>query len=142
MGRRVPHNPEGSITGKGIDWKYGEKSKDPYQVEHDDMQAAIRKGTEYNEADNGAMSSMTSILGRLCVYSGKEITWDEAFNSNVSLSPKKYTWDARASGESRREWRLSNRRARSDKSPVRTPVTTTERARRGCLGELFFLKPD
>lgn len=93
-GTKGSANPEGSITGPGINWKYPEKSKDPYQVEHDNMQAAIRKGEEFNEADNGAKSTMTSILGRLCVYSGKEITWDEAFNSNVSLSPKTYAWDA------------------------------------------------
>ena len=93
-GTKGSANPEGSITGAVIDWKYPEKSKDPFQVEHDDLQAAIRKGLEYNEADNGAKSSMTSILGRLCTYSGKEITWDDAFNSDVSLAPKVYAWDA------------------------------------------------
>ena len=30
---------------------------------------------------------MTSIFGRMCTYSGKEITWDEAINSEVVVSP-------------------------------------------------------
>ncbi len=93
-GTKGTSNPSGSISGKGIDWQFGEKQKNPYQVEHDDLFAAIRNGTEYNEADNGAYSSMTAILGRLCTYSGKEITWEDAIKSEVSLAPKKYEWDA------------------------------------------------
>ena len=93
-GTKGTSNPSGSIHGPGINWNFSEKQKDPYQVEHDDLFAAIRKGTEYNEGDNGAYSSMTAILGRLCTYSGKEISWNDAINSNLSLAPKSYKWDA------------------------------------------------
>lgn len=94
VGTKGSANPNGSIFGTGIDWSYGQRGKDPYQVEHDDLFAAIRNGTEYNEGDNGAYSSMTAILGRLCTYSGKEITWDQALNSEISLAPAAYAWDA------------------------------------------------
>jgi len=93
-GTKGSSNPGGSIQSADGNWNYSERQKDPYQVEHDDLFAAIRMGAEYNEADNGAYSSMTSILGRLCTYSGKEITWDDAIKSNVSLAPKSYAWDA------------------------------------------------
>lgn len=93
-GSKGTSNPAGSINADGTEWRFSEKSKNPYEVEHDDLFAAIRKGIEYNEGDNGAYSSMTAILGRLCTYSGKEITWDDAIKSNVSLAPKSYTWDA------------------------------------------------
>ena len=93
-GTKGSSNPGGSIQSADGNWNYSERQKDPYQVEHDDLFAAIRKGAEYNEADNGAYSSMTSILGRLCTYSGKEIAWDDAIKSNVSLAPKSYAWDA------------------------------------------------
>ena len=93
-GSKGNSNPAGGIYTRDGNWNFSEKQKDPYQVEHDDLFAAIRKGTEYNEGDNGAYSSMTAILGRLCTYSGKEITWENAINSNVSLAPKSYSWDA------------------------------------------------
>ncbi|MDX1968929.1 MAG: Gfo/Idh/MocA family oxidoreductase [Planctomycetaceae bacterium] len=76
------------------DWRFREKSKDAYQVEHDDLFHAIRTGADYNEADNGAMSTMTAILGRLCTYSGKVIEMSDALASNISLMPKTFSWDA------------------------------------------------
>ena len=61
---------------------------------HDDLFAAIRKGEPYSEAEYGATSSMTAILGRMATYSGKVITWDEAINSTKDLSPAEYDWNA------------------------------------------------
>jgi myo-inositol 2-dehydrogenase/D-chiro-inositol 1-dehydrogenase len=88
-------NPGGQVMPfAGSAYRFEGNHKDPYQVEHDDLAAAIRKGLEYNEADNGAHSSMTSILGRMCTYSGKELTWDAAINSNISLMPKNFSFDA------------------------------------------------
>ena len=67
----------------------------PYQVEHDELFKAIADG-EYKFADteNGAKSTMTAIMGRMASYSGQIITWDEAINSQIDLSPDKYAWDA------------------------------------------------
>jgi hypothetical protein len=56
--------------------------------------AAIRSGSEYNEADNGAYSSLTAIMGRMATYSGQIIEWDEALNSELNLLPKTFAWDA------------------------------------------------
>ena len=68
----------------------------PYQTEHDELFAAIAKG-EYKFADteNGAKSTMTSILGRMATYSGQMIEWDKALNSSLDLQPKVYDWDAK-----------------------------------------------
>ncbi|MFG0335951.1 MAG: Gfo/Idh/MocA family protein [Maioricimonas sp. JB049] len=62
-------------------------TKTPYQIEHDELFAAIREGRSFNEAVNGAMSTMTSILGRMCTYSGKELTMDEALNKGRRVVP-------------------------------------------------------
>jgi len=92
-----------AVVSKSIDptggkkWTYPkgkDKNPNPYQVEHDDLFAAIRSGTPYNEAENGALSTMMAILGRMCTYSGKVLTWDEAFNSQVSVMPKEFSWQA------------------------------------------------
>src|SRR5262249_53872097 len=75
-------------------WKKPEQPVDAYQQEHDDLFDAIRNNKPYNEADNGARSTMTALLGRMCTYSGKVIEWEEALNSKVNLMPDKLAWDA------------------------------------------------
>ncbi len=76
-------------------WRYkNEGAKDPYQQEHDDLFTAIRKNTPYNELEYGAHSTMTAILGRLATYGGKEVEWDKAIKSEISLFPDKLAWDA------------------------------------------------
>jgi myo-inositol 2-dehydrogenase/D-chiro-inositol 1-dehydrogenase len=69
--------------------------KNPYQQEHDDLFEAIRNDKPYNEAVRGAHSTMTAILGRMATYSGAMVTWDEAINSEISVMPKEFAWDAK-----------------------------------------------
>ena len=67
----------------------------PYQVEHDELFAAVAKGEyKFADAENGAKSSMTSILGRMATYSGQIVEWDKAINSGLDLHPKTYDWTA------------------------------------------------
>ncbi len=54
--------------------------------EHFDLFASIRKGEIPNEGDYGALSTMTSIMGRMATYTGKRLTWDQCLNSKVSLA--------------------------------------------------------
>ena len=75
-------------------WRYSGESPNPYLVEHQDLFAAIRSGSPYNEAEYGAKSTMTAIFGRMATYSGKSLLWDEAINSDISLSPKQYDFQA------------------------------------------------
>jgi predicted dehydrogenase len=58
------------------------EAENPYQIEHDVLFAAIANGSEHNEADYAASSTMTAIMGRFATYSGKEVKWDEALASN------------------------------------------------------------
>lgn len=68
--------------------------KNPYQVEHDELFAAIAKGEyKFADAENGAKSTMTSILGRMATYSGQVVEWDKALNCGQNLQPSAYTWD-------------------------------------------------
>ena len=57
-----------------------------WQQEHHDLFADLRKGVIPNEAEYGAKSTMTAILGRLCTYTGKPLKWEDAINSNLSLA--------------------------------------------------------
>lgn len=72
-----------------------DNNPNPYQVEHNELFAAIVAGEyKFADAENAAKSTMTAILGRYATYSGKVVTWDEALNSNVNLMPEKLAWDA------------------------------------------------
>ncbi|MBX3443478.1 MAG: Gfo/Idh/MocA family oxidoreductase [Planctomyces sp.] len=87
-------NPRGcSIVIDGQPQRFRGNSDNPYVVEHRDLQAAIVEGKPFNEAERGAMATMVAIMGRMCTYSGKELTWEQALNSEVALRPTSYTWD-------------------------------------------------
>ena len=82
-------------SGKLI-YQYDTKlENNPYQTEHDELFAAIAKGEyKYADAENGASSTMTSILGRMATYTGQVIEWDKAINSGIDIHPKTYDWNA------------------------------------------------
>lgn len=85
-----------TIRGENA-WRFATRgARDPYQQEHDDLFDAIRNNKPYNEAENGAKSTLTAILGRMTTYSGKIIEWDQALNSPVDHMPKIFAWDAPA----------------------------------------------
>lgn len=72
------------------------KGGNPYQIEHDVLFDAIRNDKSHNEAEQGALSTMTAILGRLATYSGKVIRWDDAFASELRLTVDAETWNSSA----------------------------------------------
>jgi predicted dehydrogenase len=82
-------------TGKVL-YQFDKKEENnPYQTEHDELFGAVANGEyKFSDAENGAYSSMTSILGRLATYSGQVVEWDKAINSGLDLHPKTYAWDA------------------------------------------------
>ncbi|MCL6273798.1 Gfo/Idh/MocA family oxidoreductase [Muricauda sp. 2012CJ35-5] len=66
----------------------------PYQVEHDKLFAAIRNGEVIADAEHGAKSTLTAIMGRMATYSGQTITWEQVLNSDLSLIPESPSWDS------------------------------------------------
>lgn len=82
-------------TGKTIYQFNKDGENNPYQTEHDELFAAIAKNEyKYANAEYGASSTMTSILGRMATYSGQIVEWDKAINSGLNLQPKSYDWNA------------------------------------------------
>ncbi len=74
-------------------WRHEGKAKDPYQVEHDRLFDAVRNNKPHNEAERGALSSLTSILGRLATFTGQRVTWDQAMNSKIVTMPDDIDYD-------------------------------------------------
>ncbi len=88
---------KGEITdleGKS-QYKYPRLGQDPnpYQVEHNLLFKSIREGKVIADAENGAMSTLTAILGRMATYTGKKITLEQAMNSKLQLMPEEVNWD-------------------------------------------------
>ncbi|MDG5800883.1 Gfo/Idh/MocA family oxidoreductase [Marinilabiliaceae bacterium ANBcel2] len=88
------YNHDGSVK-----WKY-EYPKDehgnqmnapktsPYIQEHIHLVTAIRTNQYINEGERTALSNLTAIMGRESAYTGRRITWDEIYNSNMKLGPE------------------------------------------------------
>ncbi|MFC1557829.1 Gfo/Idh/MocA family protein [candidate division KSB1 bacterium] len=78
---------EAEITGQNP-WKYNKEVVNPQVYEHWELIESIRNGKPLNEAENGAYSTLTAIMGRESAYTGKAITWEEILNSDLDLFPK------------------------------------------------------
>ncbi|MDX1910968.1 MAG: Gfo/Idh/MocA family oxidoreductase [Saprospiraceae bacterium] len=84
-----------SRKGKELMAYNAKNDPNPYQVEHDELFAAIAKGEyKFADAENAAKSTLTAILGRMATYSGQVVEWDAALNSQTDLMPEKLDWNA------------------------------------------------
>jgi len=80
------------ITGANR-WRYPSpkaKKGDMYQVEHDEMFAAIRAGKPINNGEKAASSTLLALMGRTAAYTGQVITPETILNSKEDLTPHKY----------------------------------------------------
>jgi predicted dehydrogenase len=79
------NNPE--IRGEKT-WRYSGEKPDMYVVEHQDLFRAIRGQGAYRfDGDWLATSTLQGIMGRMAAYTGQEVTWEQALNSQEKLSP-------------------------------------------------------
>lgn len=74
----------------GDTWHFKAAEVNPYRQEHQDLIASIRDGQPLNEAKQAAESTMTAIIGREAVYSGKAVAWDDAMKWETRLGPETY----------------------------------------------------
>jgi myo-inositol 2-dehydrogenase/D-chiro-inositol 1-dehydrogenase len=83
-------------TGKELYRHPAKGNANPYQTEHDELFAAISKG-EYKfwDAERGAKSCFSAIIGRYATYSGQTIKWDEALKADNNLMPEQLSWTAK-----------------------------------------------
>ena len=69
-------------------WRYSGKRQNPYDQEHRALFQAIRKAEPINSGYHMADSTLTTVMGQLSCYSGKEVKWDQAVNSDFFYPPK------------------------------------------------------
>jgi predicted dehydrogenase len=81
-----------NITGEQP-WTYEGEAPNMYQVEHNEFFASLRKGQPLNDGDRMVSSTMMAIQGRMAGYTGKQISYEMALNSQEVLVPEITSWD-------------------------------------------------
>ena len=79
------------IKGKE-NWRYKGPKTDMYQNEHNELFASIRSGKVINDGEWMAHSTLMGIMGRMAAYTGQEVTWEQALNSQEKLVPDQFDW--------------------------------------------------
>ena len=74
-------------------WRYVGESNVMHQTEHDVFFSRLRAGQPINEGASMARSTLCALMGRMAAYTGQQITWDMALNSQEKLVPENMTWD-------------------------------------------------
>jgi myo-inositol 2-dehydrogenase / D-chiro-inositol 1-dehydrogenase len=88
----IGRSPAPTITGK-TNWTWQGQKYDMYQKEHDELFAAIRKNQPINDGERMATSTMLAMMGRMAAYTGQQITWEQALNSQEKLGPDTIEWN-------------------------------------------------
>jgi hypothetical protein len=65
-----------------------------YDVEHQELFAAIRAGKTVDNSSYMFTSSMLAILAQMVCYTGEQLTWQQAMGSTLSFALPRYAWDA------------------------------------------------
>ncbi len=73
-------------------WKYRGPKPSMYRVEHEALFKSIREGKPIDNSHYMCNSTLIAIMGRLCTYTGQEITWEQLLQSTERLGPDQYQW--------------------------------------------------
>ena len=90
-----------ALIGRGMlptiegetNWVFSGRQNNMYQEEHDVLFRSIRRGEPVNDGERMATSTMLAIMGRMAAYSGRQITWEEAMQSEERRFPEKLSWN-------------------------------------------------
>lgn len=87
-------NSRYAITGQE-NWTYTGPNNNMYQTQHDELFASIRNGRPINDGKWATDSSILAILATMATYSGQEILWDKAMESDYRVGPaiENFDWD-------------------------------------------------
>jgi len=84
----IKHTIEGETN-----WRYEGPKCNMYDVEHEELFASIREGKPINNVRYMVGSTMLALLGQFVCHTGRQITWDEAVNSQYRVTQDYYGWD-------------------------------------------------
>lgn len=76
-----------NIDKANLVWEFPQPEPNPYQLEWDDLIAAIRQDTPYNEVERGAMASIVTSMGRMASHTGQKVTLKQMMNHKHEFAP-------------------------------------------------------
>ncbi len=90
-------------------WSGPKNEENPYQLEWDDLIAAIRENKSYNEVERGVKASAVASMGRMAAHTGQEISFEQFMNSEHEFAPEidKLTMDSESPLKPNAEGRYS-----------------------------------
>lgn len=68
-------------------WRFEGPHNNPYDEEQKALIDSVRSGKPINSGYHMANSTMLGVLGQMTCYDGREITWDQAYNSDLQFGP-------------------------------------------------------
>jgi hypothetical protein len=74
------------MTRENLIWS-ATNEPNPYQLEWNNLVAAIRGDKPHNEVQRGAEASLVTAMGRIAAHTGQVISYDEALNWDYELGP-------------------------------------------------------
>jgi hypothetical protein len=81
------------IEGPAV-WEYTGPKANMTDVEQKELFDAVRSGKTINNGDYMYTSTMLAILAQMVCYTGQEITWEKAMQSQLSFALPNYRLDA------------------------------------------------
>lgn len=75
-------------------WRYPGRPCNRFDLEHVALFSSIRAGKPINNGLYMARSSLLALMCTWCSYTGREITWEQALNSQYEVKPPRMAFDA------------------------------------------------
>lgn len=76
------------FTKKEVAWEYGPNENNPYQLEWNDLVAAIRQNLPYNEVERGVMASAVTSMGRMAAHTGQRVSLEDLLECEHEFAPE------------------------------------------------------
>lgn len=73
-------------------WRFKGEDKNMYDLEHEALFNAIRKGEVINDGDRMMLSTLVGIMGREAAYTGQLLTWQQMLDCTQDLAPDTLKW--------------------------------------------------
>lgn len=76
-----------NFSKQDLTWAFPGPEPNPYQLEWNDLIAAIRNDETYNEVERGTKASLVTSMGRMAAHTGQLVTYDEILNHEHEFAP-------------------------------------------------------